>query len=74
MKKCHVDFRDVHHAMEAWSCVKKILNEFSVSPATSGLLMETMSDLAEAIDKYTKEEQKGEFIETWSKPISDDIA
>jgi len=52
MKKCHVDFRSEAHAKEAWSCIVKVFNDYQVSPAMSGLLMETMSDLAEAIDKH----------------------
>jgi hypothetical protein len=61
----HIDikFRSLRHSKEAWNCVKEILQNYSVSPAAGGLLMETMSDLAEGIDKYIKDFKEFEIVE-----------
>jgi hypothetical protein len=47
-----VEFRSLAHAQEAWNAVKTVLSDYTITPALSGRLMETMSDLAIAIDNF----------------------
>lgn len=49
-----VTFKQRYQALEAWSCIKKILETFQVDQKSQGVMMEAMSTLAEAIDADVK--------------------
>jgi hypothetical protein len=53
-----VTFRTRYHSMVAWNAIKQILDAFEVPVQESAFLMETMTELAEAIDKSCKEESE----------------
>lgn len=59
-----VCFKYRYHALECWSAIKKILETFEVNQQTQGVMMETMSTLAHAIDKDVRAEaiEKGLVI------------
>lgn len=54
----NVVFRTRYHVMVAWNAVKQILENFEVPVQESAFLMETMTELAEAVDKDAKQESE----------------
>lgn len=50
-----VEFKQRQCAIEAWNAIKNCLDKLNPPIATTGVMMEAMGDLAEAIDKFDKE-------------------
>ncbi len=68
-----VTFKNRYQALECWSAVKTILETFQVPPQTQGVMMETLTCLAEHIDMDVKKEgiEKGLFPAEEAKDVSE---